>query len=363
MVIEKKQLEKFRKKLLAWNQRANDRAMPWKGEKDPYRIWLSEIMLQQTRVEQGMGYYRRFLTAYPDVKQLARAPEKDVMKLWEGLGYYSRCRNLIHTARYIAGECGGVFPSSYDAIRGLKGVGPYTAAAIASFAFNLPHAVVDGNVIRLLSRVFGIDAPADTAEGKKIFTDLAEAALDPVAPGTYNQAIMDFGATICKPLAPSCPQCPLHNSCYAFTSGRVADLPAKKKKTAVRKRWFYYLVMEYRGKIAIRERGEKDIWRGLYEFPMVEMPAEKTTHKVLQAAVKAGLLEKGNFILTHVTLPRQQQLSHQLIRAVFLRIQLNQSKPADKQMKLVPKRKLAEFPFPRVIHAYLQQDSMEQSLF
>jgi A/G-specific adenine glycosylase len=192
----------FTKKLMKWNQSSNNRAMPWKGEKDPYKIWLSEIILQQTRVEQGLGYYERFVKKFPTIKHLAKAPEQEVFKLWEGLGYYTRCKNLIATATFISKEKKGKFPDDYESILSLKGVGPYTAAAIASFAYNLPHAVIDGNVFRVLSRYFGISTPVDTAAGKKMYALLAKELLDKDEPGLYNQAIMDFGAVVCKPLQP-----------------------------------------------------------------------------------------------------------------------------------------------------------------
>ena len=219
--------------------------MPWKGEKDPYKIWLSEIILQQTRVEQGLAYYTNFIKTFPTVHQLAKAPDEKVFKLWEGLGYYSRCRNLLATARFISKELKGKFPDNYESIKALKGIGPYTAAAISSFAYNLPHAVVDGNVFRVLARVFGISKSIDSTEGKKQFTVLAEELLDKNHPGLYNQAIMDFGAVICKPAAPLCDTCVFKKECYAFRHNKVNALPVKEKKINIKKRWFYYLVLEY----------------------------------------------------------------------------------------------------------------------
>jgi len=199
--------KRFAELLIKWNKKENKRVMPWKGEKDPYKIWLSEIILQQTRVEQGLEYYNRFVKVFPEINKLAKAPDKKIFKLWEGLGYYTRCRNLITTARFIVKEKKGVFPQTYEEIISLKGVGPYTAAAISSFAFNLPHAVVDGNVYRVLSRVFGIKKPVDSTEGKKYFNGLANELLSKEQPGIYNQAIMDFGAIICKPSSPLCTAC------------------------------------------------------------------------------------------------------------------------------------------------------------
>lgn len=221
----------FAQALLQWHRHHNVRAMPWKGEKDPYRIWLSEIMLQQTRVEQGLPYYEKFIAAFPTIRHLAAAPDQQVFKLWEGLGYYSRCRNLLATARYIAHERDGAFPATYNEILALKGVGGYTAAAIASFAYNLPHAVLDGNVYRVLARIHGMDTPTDSAEGKKLFSELAQQQLPKEEPAAYNQAIMDFGATVCKPM-PECRACFFASHCRAFEEGKQLQLPVKKKKAS-----------------------------------------------------------------------------------------------------------------------------------
>src|SRR5262245_24307425 len=260
----------FTKKLLTWNKSSNKRQMPWKGEKDPYKIWLSEIILQQTRVEQGLEYYKKFIAKFPTVHDLAKAPEQQVFKLWEGLGYYTRCKNLVATAKVISKEKGGKFPNTYEDIKALKGIGPYTAAAISSFAFNLPYAVVDGNVFRVLARVFGVSTPIDSTAGKKYFTQLADDLLDKKQPGTYNQAIMDFGAVICKPEAPLCNQCPFNKTCYAYLNKKISELPVKEKKISIRKRWFYYFIIGNKDQSAIVQRTAKDIWQELYEYPLIE---------------------------------------------------------------------------------------------
>jgi len=253
----------FTRSLMHWHLTDNKRDMPWKGESDPYRIWISEIILQQTRVEQGLNYYRRFIRALPSVDQLAKAPESRVFKLWEGLGYYSRCKNLISAARIITRTYGGIFPTDYEQILGLPGIGPYTAAAISSFAFSLPHAVVDGNVYRVLSRFFGIETPVDDAAGKKRFSILAAQLLDKKRPGLYNQAIMDLGAMICKPRQALCSSCPLQARCRAFKLGAVEQLPVKAKRPAKRTRWFYYLVIRHKDQCLVRKRTGKDIWQNL----------------------------------------------------------------------------------------------------
>jgi len=222
--------KKFSALLLRWHLDDNKRQMPWKGERDAYKVWLSEIILQQTRVEQGRAYYERFIKKYPSIKLLAEAKDEEVFKLWEGLGYYTRCRNLLHTARLIATKYNGKFPERYEEIVALKGIGDYTAAAIASFCFDLPYAVVDGNVLRVLSRVFGDKTPVDTNEGKKNFAELANKLLDKSQPGLFNQAIMDFGATICKPAIPTCPLCCLNAICTAYKKRNCKYIACKRKK-------------------------------------------------------------------------------------------------------------------------------------
>src|SRR5665213_573266 len=219
----------FSKTLLLWNNEHNKRQMPWKGETSPYKIWISEIILQQTRVQQGMGYYNRFIQAFPDIKTLATASEKEVYKLWEGLGYYSRCKNLIASAKFIYHDLDGKFPETFEEILALKGIGNYTASAIASFAYNRPYAVLDGNVFRVLSRFFGIEIPINTTAGKKYYSELAQVLLDKKKPAEYNQAIMDFGAVICKPALPLCYECPLQKKCIAFLNEKVSVLPINEK--------------------------------------------------------------------------------------------------------------------------------------
>ncbi len=351
-VITNKQ---FTSLLLKWNREQNSRQMPWKGEKDPYKIWLSEIILQQTRVEQGLGYYNKFIKAFSDVHRLAKAPEAKVFKLWEGLGYYTRCRNLIASAKYIAKELKGKFPDSYEAIKALKGVGPYTAAAISSFAFNLPHAVLDGNVFRVLARVFGFDTATDSAEGKKKFTALAEELLDQQQPGLYNQAIMDFGAVICKPAAPLCGSCVFKKQCAAFLSNRVNELPVKEKKVTIKKRWFYYLLLEYKNSIAIRQRTGKDIWQRLYEFPLIESVKEADVKTILQQAGKNKWLLKGQYEIASVSPLYKQQLTHQLIAGQFIKIRAKKKPVSQNDFIWVEKTKLSKYAFPQFINQYISR--------
>lgn len=354
---------RFAKTLLKWNTTSNTRQMPWKGEKDPYKIWLSEIILQQTRVEQGLKYYYNFVKTFPDVHRLAKAKEEKVFKLWEGLGYYSRCRNMLATARYISKELKGRFPVKYEEIKQLKGIGPYTSAAISSFAFNLPYAVVDGNVFRVLSRLFGIDKPTDSAEGKKYFSLLAEKLLDKKKPGLYNQAIMDFGAVICRPAAPLCSSCIFKKECVAFIADKINELPVKGKKISIRKRWFYYAVLEYKNEIAVNKRSEKDIWQGLYEFILFEKDKETAKEIILNQLEKKRWLQKKKYELISVSPLFKQQLSHQLIAGQFIRIKLSQ-KPADLPAgQWVAKSRIEKYAFPQFINQYLRENGGQQSLF
>lgn len=345
----------FTQILTDWHRHQNDREMPWKGEKIPYRIWLSEIILQQTRVEQGMGYYHRFIEQYPTIQELANAPDHQVFKLWEGLGYYNRCRNLLHTAREIVKKRKGIFPTTYDELLALKGVGPYTAAAIASFAYNLPYAVVDGNVYRLLARYCGIDTPSDSTEGKKIFNDLAYQMMDKKEPALYNQAIMDFGATVCKPMAPLCSACPLQNRCAALATGKVNQLPVKEKTLQRRTRYFNYFILEYRQKIWVQQRTAKDIWQNLFEFYLVESEKQiRWDIPLIQNWLKDQLSINDAIILKKAE-PVVQQLTHQQIKGQFIHIQLKQKPVSLKAGDWENAARIQELAFPKLINSYLQQ--------
>jgi len=339
----------FRKKLLYWNRQYNKRQMPWKGEKDPYKIWLSEIILQQTRVDQGLAYYHRFVDTFPTINALAKAPETIVYKLWEGLGYYSRCKNLIATAKYIDKTLKGKFPSSYEEILALKGVGPYTAAAIGSFAFDLPHAVVDGNVFRVLSRFFGIETPIDSTEGKKIFTQLANELLDKKQPGKYNQALMDFGATICKPQLPLCETCVLKSNCSAYLNETVSKLPIKEKKITKTTRWFFYLLIGPDNAYFLRKRNDKDIWQNLYEFVLIESPKKITPGKLATTEAFKKIVGTAPFTITTVSRSYKQLLSHQTIHSQFIHIKMKKLTKLQ-GYKLVAEKALSRYPFSKKYH-------------
>lgn len=351
----------FTKALLKWHTTENTRSMPWKGEKEPYRIWLSEVILQQTRVEQGWAYYEKFIEAFPTIHDLANAPDGQIFKLWEGLGYYSRCRNLIATARKIDEEYQGKFPSTYEEIRSLKGIGPYTAAAIASFAFDLPHAVVDGNVLRVLSRYFGNDTPIDTTAGKKLYNDLADSLLDKEQPGIYNQAIMDFGAIICRPRDPLCSSCPQHSDCQARLKGWTDRLPVKEKSIRKKDRWLYYFIIEQGEKVYIRQRKGKDIWEDLYEFVLWE-PAGPV-EDVVQSDFARQLFGGQPLTVKYISRIYRQELSHQTIRGQFITISLETPPAGLKGYMAIDRSRLQEYPFPKFINAWLLDPTPVQSLF
>lgn len=339
----------FSDTLIAWYQR-NKRDLPWRQTSDPYAIWLSEIILQQTQVAQGLAYYLRFLSAFPSVLQLAEASEDEVLKLWQGLGYYSRARNLHATAKAIVQKYDGRFPDKYPLILDLKGVGDYTAAAISSFAFNLPHAVVDGNVYRLLSRVFGIELPIDSTAGKKTIRKLADELLHPMQPALHNQAIMEFGSQYCKPVNPDCLTCIFSDRCLARQKGLVEILPVKEKKTKIRPRFFHYLVLvDSKNRVLLQKRQAGDIWQGLYEFYLVEKDkAGPLSDDALLQTIKEYGARKPQLISVSETY--KHVLSHQHLFVCFYLFRV-QFSPALLPL-LVSKEKFAEVPLPRLLEKF-----------
>jgi A/G-specific adenine glycosylase len=337
--------------LLKWNLESNHRKMPWKGEKDPYKIWLSEIILQQTRVEQGLKYYENFIKSFPTVHALANAPQEKVFKHWEGLGYYSRCRNLIETALYISNELKGIFPSTYDSILKLKGVGGYTAAAIASFAGNLPYAVVDGNVFRVLSRIFDIETAIDTTEGKKEFSRIAQTILPETKAGEYNQAIMDFGAVICKPV-PECRACFFNNHCKAYTEGKQQLLPVKEKKISIKHRWLNYIVIRYKNQVAIHQRTGKDIWQQLFEFVLIETAKKSPQKQLLKQFERQYSID--NYVLTNSFEQTMQKLSHQLLSFHFIILDIPRKEKIE-NYSWVSISRLHQFAFPKTLKQFIDE--------
>lgn len=343
--------------IMKWNK-TNRRKMPWKGEKDPYKIWLSEIILQQTRVEQGWPYYEKFVNTYPTVMDLSDAPENEVFRLWQGLGYYTRCRNMLTAAKKIRTDYGGNFPCHYDEILQLPGVGEYTASAIASFAFQLPHAVVDGNVQRVLARYFGLKEPVNNTVGKKKFSLLANDLLDKKNPGTFNQAIMDFGATVCTPQQPHCKVCPLTKNCYALQHQVISKLPVKIPKAKSRERYFYYLVSRYHNTFYIRQRNEKDIWKNLYEFPLYEGKTLQKAFSLAEMSLAKTFPEENLCISRKESKIYRQQLTHQRITAIFIQITLKKPLEEIPGYLIVSQSDLNKFAFPRTIIRYLQDENL-----
>jgi A/G-specific adenine glycosylase len=361
--------EQFRSHLFEWAA-THPRPLPWKGEADPYKIWLSEVLLQQTRVEQGMPYYLRFIEAYPNIHALAAAPEGDVLKLWEGLGYYSRARNLHAAAKHVAFTLNGVFPSNLAGLQALPGVGAYTAAAIASFAYQQPHAVLDGNVYRVLARIWGYDEPVDRPEAKVWFAKKAQALLDVDRAGQYNQAIMDFGATWCTPKRPRCANCPMAEQCAAAQQQRTAEWPRKTKRPEKRRRIFLYAVVQQGEMLYMRERTDKDIWQNLWEFPLLEVeetPAENARIGPLLVDHFFKKSEQKNVKIDMVQGPIKQVLTHQKVYGFFVKITQNDPywRPdaslnwrATEQFTL--KKMLAK---PRLIDRFLDENPLSLTLF
>ena len=318
----------FSKTLKHWYSN-NKRELPWRETNNPYFIWLSEIILQQTQVAQGLPYYIKFTEAFPSVFHLAKAQESNVLKLWQGLGYYSRARNLHATAKYIANNLNGEFPSTYKELLKLKGIGDYTASAIASICFNKPEAVVDGNVYRVLSRYFGIDTPINSSKGAKAFKQLAQELIDKKDPAMFNQAIMEFGATQCKPQSPDCTMCPFNSSCIALNTDRINELPIKIKSAKAKKKYFNFLVfIDTEGKTILEQREGKGIWQNLYQFPLVET-TESCSFKTFNNLGKNHLLLKDKTFELYLFNDEDivHKLSHQHLHTKFWIVKVNDALP------------------------------------
>ncbi len=347
-------LHPFSRIILSWYS-AHKRELPWRNNKNPYSIWLSEIILQQTRIEQGLSYYLKFIEAFPTVNHLAAAKEDHVMQLWQGLGYYSRARNLHAAAKMVVEEYKGRFPDSYDDLRKLPGVGPYTASAISSIAFNLRHAVVDGNVYRLLSRYFDIDTPIDSSAGIREFFDLANELIPNFSPGDFNQAMMDFGSLVCKPSNPICIDCPLNAGCLALKNETIASRPIKRGKTKVKKRYLLYLIVkDDEDHTLVRKRGDKDIWAGLYEFPIIEFQSAEEWLGFESTDKYKESLKVFQAELNHLSNPVKHILSHQHLHVLFARVTGN-TKSSVRDYERKSFSDLAQLGMPRVITRYFEQ--------
>lgn len=341
---------KFTKNLIIWYLE-NKRSLPWRHTSDPYKVWLSEIILQQTRVSQGLPYYESFVSRFPTVFDLANASEEEVLKLWQGLGYYSRARNLHATAKMVVNTYKGKFPNTYNELLKLKGVGDYTASAIASICFEEPAAVVDGNVFRVLSRVYGIETPINTTTGFKEYKALAQTLIHESDPGTFNQALMEFGAKFCVPSNPDCESCIFRDQCYAYAKGIVTELPLKLNKTKTRTRYFNYLViLDEEGRTFMVKREGKGIWRNLYEFPLVESNSTLTKAKLKLESEYKKWADKFDFesvypfndeIILH-------KLSHQNLKIRFWIAELNRT-----EKTFISTERLLEQPVPIVIANFI----------
>jgi A/G-specific adenine glycosylase len=312
-------MDEYRNTLTAWYKREM-RELPWRDTRDPYKIWVSEIILQQTRVQQGLSYYLRFISQFPDVLSLANANEEEILRVWQGLGYYSRARNMHSAAKKIQLTHQGIFPSDYSSIRDFKGIGDYTAAAISSIAFNLPYAVVDGNVYRVISRILGISTPIDSSKGKKEFYKIAQLILDPKNPGQSNQAIMEFGAIQCLPSSPLCESCPLSSKCFAFLNRCTDKLPVKNKKVKQRERFLNYLYIRTKGNFYLEKRVGNDIWKNLFQFPLIESVGLVSPDEIIASSSWKSILSGNTFTIESISPIKIHLLTHQRLYLRFFTI-------------------------------------------
>ncbi len=338
----------------------NSRDLPWRNTKNPYKIWISEVILQQTRVNQALSYYHAFLEMFPTVSSLAKAREEDVLKIWQGLGYYSRARNLHSSAKYIINILGGKFPDKYKDLLQLKGIGEYTAAAIASFAYNEKVAVVDGNVFRLLSRLYAEATPINSTKGKKLFFEVASNMNELQEPNLFNQAIMEFGALQCTPKNPDCQNCTLNQFCLAFSQNSVAEYPVKIKSNKKKDRYFYYIFIENDGFTYIKKRGSKDIWQGLFEFPIIETIEDMDFNKLCMTEEWNKIIENYPVILNYVSDKIAHQLTHQqlFIRFISIKIGLSSSQKFtfDNKFQKISIDDIAKYPVPKPIENFIQNN-------
>lgn len=354
----------FSHKLIGWYQK-NKRDLPWRLTNDPYTIWVSEIILQQTRVDQGIEYFKRFIATYPDIRSLALSSEKDVLRLWQGLGYYSRARNLHKASKIILEDYNGLLPSGYDEVLSLPGVGEYTAAAVLSFAYGLRYPVVDGNVMRLLSRIFGLDSPLNTQQGKKLITAKAFELMDKNDLRNFNQAIMEFGALHCTPVNPGCSDCIFKNDCFAFLNGRVHELPVKKKPLVKRNRYLNYLIAFYKDKKSVyfllKKRTENDIWKNMYDFLVIETQRKVATGS-LQTLANSLFFKSSLVLIKDSGQGLQHILTHQIIHAKFLFIETENRSAFNKIRKgikapqvVVSQDTISLFPIPRLLEKFFEK--------
>ncbi len=345
----------FSNTLTAWYIDSK-RDLPWRNITDSYKIWISEIILQQTKVNQGMSYYLRFIERFPSVKILAQADEDEVLKYWQGLGYYSRARNLHKASKQIMDDFGGFFPSKYQQILKLAGVGEYTTAAICSFAYNQPFAVVDGNVYRVLSRLFGIETPIDSTAGKKEFARLAQELLSKTEPGLHNQALMEFGALQCVPVSPDCNNCCLQNSCKAFELDIVTRLPVKSNKTKVQYRFFNYLFIENQGYTFLQKRTSNDVWQHLYEFPLIESDHLLRFPELSENEIFKQLFHTISEVeIYKISNPMKHILTHRVIMAQFVSIKISSENDTLNNYIKVSFDKIEKYAVSRLMELFIER--------
>jgi A/G-specific adenine glycosylase len=325
----------------------NKRDLPWRRTQDPYKIWISEIILQQTRVAQGVSYYLKFIRRFPNVHELAVAAEDEILKIWQGLGYYSRARNLHDAAKFIVKNHDGKFPDTYNEIINLKGIGPYTAAAISSIAFNLPFPALDGNVTRVLARLFGIVAPPDSPDGKKKFQNVARDIMPAINPGFHNQALMEFGALQCVPKSPRCFDCPVAAACYANIHRNIAQLPAKAKKISQRTRFFCYFLVENENYTWIEKRTLNDIWKNLYQLPLSETESNNIFDNLTD--IQFPFSENSDLTVKFISPVIKHILSHQVIFARIAYLQAGADFELKSPYLKIPRDSIQQYPVPRLL--------------
>ena len=345
----------FSQLFISWYE-DNKRSLPWRETNDSYKIWVSEVILQQTRVAQGLNYYLQFIDKFPTVNVLAQSSENEVLKAWQGLGYYTRARNLHEGAKTVVTLFDSKLPKTYKEILSIKGIGEYTAAAILSIAYNKAYSVVDGNVYRVLSRLFAIETPIDSSAGKKQFSILAQELLDTANPGKHNQAVMEFGALHCTPSNPLCNSCPFQHLCIANQLNMQSDFPVKSKKVKVRKRYFHYFQIEYQGFTYLNKRSGDDIWKNMYEFPLIETDKEANLSDLIENESFKTLFTDADITL-HLN-PKQFKhvLTHQHIYATFYIVEATKlNDNFDLNFLKIKPSELSLYPISRLIHRYLEQ--------
>jgi A/G-specific adenine glycosylase len=350
-------MKDIRKLLKDWYT-ANKRELPWRDTTDSYTIWVSEIILQQTQVKQGLPYFERFISKFPTIEDLAKSPEEDILKIWQGLGYYSRARNMHTAAKQVMTDFNGIFPTSYDQLTTLKGIGDYTASAVSSFSSGEQQAAVDGNVIRVISRLFNIDIPHDTAKGKKAIKELANELLDKKDSGSHNQAIMEFGALQCTPKSPNCTFCPMGKECIGLSANNIANLPVKSKKITVKNIYHYYFILEHNDNIIIQKRTQKGIWQNLYEFPLFESDNKLTIEEAIKLALESKTIEayakNGSITISNTY---THLLSHRKIEAIFVHIKSSEAVAKNTEQIMIKKEEFDNYPISRLTEKYWEDIS------